>query len=125
MTVRINCLSGLKIFANSVPSASNFKSFSRSMEQFFLTEDQINFGNKIPILVQDFDKDTSVGPQFTSLLTTSGNTVSLLSVKAIETCIILSTMGITKKICFEKRSLIKPAATVVVHQTAIQIIGKV
>ena len=61
------------------------------MEQFFLTEDQINFGNKIPILVQDFDKHTSVGPQFTSLLTTSGNTVSLLSVKAIETCIILST----------------------------------
>ena len=65
---------------------------------------------KILFLVQDFDKDTSVGPQFTSLLTTSGNTVSLLSVKAIETCIILSTMGITKKICFEKSSLNKPAA---------------
>ena len=63
------------------------------MEQFFLTIAQNNFGKKN--LVQDFDKDTSVGPQFTSLLTTSGNTVSLLSVKAIETGIILCTMDIT------------------------------
>ena len=31
------CLSDLKIFANSQPSASNFKSFSRSLEQFFFT----------------------------------------------------------------------------------------
>ena len=35
-------------FANSRPSASNFKSFSRSLEQFFLTVGQNNFGNKIP-----------------------------------------------------------------------------
>ena len=29
-------------------SATNFKSFSRSLEQFFLTVGQNNFGNKIP-----------------------------------------------------------------------------
>ena len=34
-TVWINCSSDLKIFANSRPSASNFKSFSRSLEHFF------------------------------------------------------------------------------------------
>ena len=38
--------------ANSRPSASNFKSFSRSLEQFFLTVGQNNFGNKIPIFFQ-------------------------------------------------------------------------
>ena len=36
------------LFENSWPSASNFKSFSRSIEQFFLTVRQNNFGNKIP-----------------------------------------------------------------------------
>ena len=36
------------IFENSRPSASNFKSFSWSVEQFFLTVGQNNFGNKIP-----------------------------------------------------------------------------
>ena len=40
----------LKIFANSQLSASNFKSFSRSLEHFFLTVGQNNFGNRIPIL---------------------------------------------------------------------------
>ena len=35
------------MFANS---ASNFKSSSLSLEQFFLTVGQNNFGNKIPIL---------------------------------------------------------------------------
>ena len=49
-TVWINCSSDLKTFANSRPSASNFKSFSRSVEQFFLTVGQNNFGNKIPFL---------------------------------------------------------------------------
>ena len=48
-TVWINCSSDLKNFANSRPSALNFKSFSRSVEQFFLTLGQNNFGNKIPI----------------------------------------------------------------------------
>ena len=48
-TVWINCSSDL--FANSQPSASNFKSFSRSLEHFFLTVGQNNFGNKIPKLV--------------------------------------------------------------------------
>ena len=38
----------LKNLANSRPSASNFKSFSRSLEQFFLSVGQNNFGNKIP-----------------------------------------------------------------------------
>jgi hypothetical protein len=47
-TVWINCSSDLKIFTNSRPSASNIKSFSRSLEQFFLTVGQNNFGNKIP-----------------------------------------------------------------------------
>ena len=47
-TVWINCFSDLKNFANSRPSASNFKSFSRSLEHFFLTVGQNNFGNKIP-----------------------------------------------------------------------------
>ena len=47
-TVWINCSSDLKMFANSRPSASNFKSFSRSLGQFFLTVGQNNFGNKIP-----------------------------------------------------------------------------
>ena len=47
-TVWINCSSDHKIFANSLPSAPNFKSFSRSLEQFFLTVGQNNFGNKIP-----------------------------------------------------------------------------
>ena len=49
-TVWINCSSDLKIFANSRPSDSNFKSFSRSVEQFFLTIGQNNFDNKIPLL---------------------------------------------------------------------------
>ena len=49
-TVWINCSSDLKNFENSRPSASNFKSFSRSLEQFFLTVGQNNFGNKIPFV---------------------------------------------------------------------------
>ena len=32
------------------PSASNFKSFSRSLELFFLTLGQNNFGNKMPFM---------------------------------------------------------------------------
>ena len=40
--------SDIKNFANSRLSASNFKSFSLSLEQFFLTVGQNNFGNKIP-----------------------------------------------------------------------------
>ena len=50
-TVWINCSNDLKIFANSRPSASNFKSFSRSLDQFFLTVGQNNFGNKILFLI--------------------------------------------------------------------------
>ena len=38
----------LKNFANSRPSASNLNIFSRSLEQFFITVGQNNFGNKIP-----------------------------------------------------------------------------
>ena len=35
------------------PSASNFKSFSQSLEQFFLTVGQYNFGNKITFQVTE------------------------------------------------------------------------
>ena len=41
--------SDLKLFENSPPSASDLKSFSRSLEQFFLTVGQNNYGNKIPL----------------------------------------------------------------------------
>ena len=44
-----NCSSGLKNFADSRPSVSNFKSFSRSLEHFNLTIGQSNFGNNILI----------------------------------------------------------------------------
>ena len=47
-TVLTNCSCDLKTLADSWPSASNFKHFSRSLEQFFLTVGQNNFGNKIP-----------------------------------------------------------------------------
>ena len=47
-TVRNNCSSDLKFFANSWPLAWNFKSFSWSLKQLFLTVGQNNFGNKIP-----------------------------------------------------------------------------
>ena len=46
----MNWSSDLKKFANSQPSASNFKSFFWSLEHFFLTVGQNNFGNKIPFL---------------------------------------------------------------------------
>ena len=36
------------MFADSLPSASNFKSFSESLEQYFFTVGQNNFTNKIP-----------------------------------------------------------------------------
>ena len=51
-----NCprLSLLKDFANSQSSTLNFKSFSRSLEQFFLTVGQNNFGSKIPYLTFSF-----------------------------------------------------------------------
>ena len=48
-TVWINGSSDFKKFPNSWPSALNFKSFSRSLEYFFLTVGQNNFGNKIPL----------------------------------------------------------------------------
>ena len=49
-TVWMNCYSDLKNFASSRPSASNFKWFSGSLEQFFHTVSWNNFGNKIPFL---------------------------------------------------------------------------
>ena len=52
-TVWINCSSDLKIFANSWSSASNIKTFSRSLEQFFLTVGRNNFGNNIPKLSKE------------------------------------------------------------------------
>ena len=50
LTVLTICSSDLKIFANSWHSASNFKSFSRSLEHFFLIVGHNNFGNKIPFI---------------------------------------------------------------------------
>ena len=50
-------------FANSRTSASNFKSFSRSLEQCFLTVGQNNFGNKIPFLLPPLLNTTFI-PQF-------------------------------------------------------------
>ena len=41
--------SEFKNIANSWPPALNFKSFSRSLEQFFLIVGQNNFGNKISL----------------------------------------------------------------------------
>ena len=52
-TVRINCSSDLKKFSSSQPSASNFKRFS--LEHFFLTVVQNNFGNKLPLLQYSMD----------------------------------------------------------------------
>ena len=49
-TVRINCSNDLKKFANSRPSAPNFKIFSQSLEQFSLTVGQNKFGDKIPVI---------------------------------------------------------------------------
>ena len=51
-TVWINCSSDLKkISNNSRPSNSKFKSFSHSLQHFFLTVGQNNLGNKIPFLL--------------------------------------------------------------------------
>ena len=47
-TVKTNCSSDLKIFVNSWPSASNFKSFFSITRTIFLTVGQNNFGKKIP-----------------------------------------------------------------------------
>ena len=48
--VSANCSSDLETFVNSPPSASNFNSFSRSLEHFFLIVGQNNFGDKILFL---------------------------------------------------------------------------
>ena len=48
-TVWINCYSDLKNFANSLPSALNFKSFSRSLEYFFSHSRLKQFWYKIPV----------------------------------------------------------------------------
>ena len=56
-----NCFSDLKTFANSRPSVSNFKSLSRSLEQFFLTVGQNNFGNKMPLIALFRTYSTFIG----------------------------------------------------------------
>ena len=66
-TVWTNCSSDLKKILNSRPSASNFKKFSQSLEQFFLTVGQNNFGNKIPSIL--IVKPMAVQPfNFSSML---------------------------------------------------------
>ena len=47
-------------FENSLPSASNFKSFSETLDQSFLTVGQSNFGNKIPFLWGNVERDRPV-----------------------------------------------------------------
>ena len=49
-TVWINCSRDLKNFANSQPSASNFKRFFSITRNIFLTVGLNNVGNKIPLL---------------------------------------------------------------------------
>ena len=64
-TIGINCSTYLKNFVNSWPSASNLKSFSWSLKQFFLSLCQKNVGNKIPFLVlSTFEIDTTKVPYF-------------------------------------------------------------
>ena len=72
-TVWINCSSDPKNLTNSRPSASNFNSFSRSLEQFFLTVGQNNFSNKIPFL------SCSPGPAFFSSLLPSYSASPIIS----------------------------------------------
>ena len=49
--VKIGYAKHLKNFESSRPSALNFRSFSQSVKQFFLTVGQNNFGIKIPSLI--------------------------------------------------------------------------
>ena len=67
-TAWINCSSDLKNFANSWPSASNFKSFSWSLEQFFLTVGQNNFGNKIQFFILNYQNICEYPNSYLSLL---------------------------------------------------------
>ena len=53
-TVRTNCCSDLKMFTNFQPSASIFKIFSQSLEQFLVTIYHNNFGNKIAFLTHSY-----------------------------------------------------------------------
>ena len=46
----MNCASDLKKIPNSGPLALNFKSFTQSLEQYFLAEGQKNKENKIPFV---------------------------------------------------------------------------
>ena len=62
----IDCPSDLNNFTNSWPSTSNFKSFSGSLEQFFLTVGQNNFdpnsyGRKIEWLILLLMRSESMG----------------------------------------------------------------
>ena len=63
-TVWMNCSNDLKHFANSRPTACNFKTFSWSLEQFFLTVGQNNFGNKIPFSLPFFHFPFSFFPGY-------------------------------------------------------------
>ena len=70
-TIWINCPSGFKSFANSRHLASNFKTFSRSLEQFFFTVGQNNFGNEIPFcitFVPFLQRDAKKTPYWISII---------------------------------------------------------
>ena len=79
-TVWVNCFIYLKYFANSWTSASNFKSFSQSTEQFFLAVGRNNFGNKVPFLtVRLKNTFNSIGLHFGNWLTEILGYFSLIS----------------------------------------------
>ena len=70
-TVWIICSSDLKNVSNSRLSASNFKRFSRSLEHFFLTVGQNNFGNKIPFSLSRSEriwKQNTISKRFSAFL---------------------------------------------------------
>ena len=60
----MNCSSDLKIFANLRPSALNFKSFSRSLEQFFLTVTIPYIFYLIHLIIAYFFQEWTKGKQF-------------------------------------------------------------
>ena len=102
-TVWINCPSDLKNFANSRPSASNFKSFFRSLEQFFLTVGQNNFGNKIPLAVGGFSKILRNFQSGSWQMLTSAYKVGVWGEKRPKTCL-RNIWMVPKETCLSHRN---------------------
>ena len=80
----MNCFSDLKIFENSQSLASNFKRFSQTLEYFFLTIGQNNFGNKIPLFIFVFSGEmTSWCPNKEDLLHLQATCPNIKSLKLL------------------------------------------